>query len=150
LIITLDSTLDTNSNVYSNPELTQHSSSYVNHPFPSNNSEVDGFYVTPRQENLPICDTHNTITSSSEDNNPSTPPNPADIAQFYATPPTFSKNFVLESNLSFDDSQDVQNISLDSVPDILNDTSTTNIVYYSYPEQQSVTVNHSFSFFVFF
>lgn len=144
--------MDTNSNVYSNPEQSQHSSSYVNQPYPSNNSDTDEFYVIPRQENLPICDTYNTITNSSEDINPSTPPNSSDIAQFYATPPTFSKNFVLESNLSFDDSQDITNISLDSVPDVINDSSTTQTVYYSYPEhqQQSVTVNNQVYFLFLF
>jgi hypothetical protein len=100
----------------------------------------------PRQENLPICDTYNTLTISSQDNNPSTPPNPSDTAQFYATPPTFAKNFVLEANLSFDDSQDVPNVSLDSVPDLINDTSTSNFIYYSYPEQQSIAVNNRFFF----
>ena len=96
----------------------------------------------PRQENPPICNTYNTVTYSSDDDQPSTPPNPADTAQFYATPPTFAKNFVLESNLSFDDSQDVPNISLDSVPDLINNNiSTTNDVYYSYPDQQTIGVN---------
>ncbi len=140
----LDSTIDMNPNDYSIPQFTEHSTSYVNQPLPSNNCETHDFYVIPRQENLPICDT---LTNSPQDNNPSTPPNPSDTAQFYATPPTFAKNFVLESNLSFDDSQDVQNISLDSVPDLINDTSTTNAIYYSYPEQQeSTTVNNRFIF----
>jgi len=143
----LDSTIDMNSNDYSTPQFSEHSTSYVNQPLPSNNFEIDDFYVIPRQENLPTCDTYNTLTNSPQDNNPSTPPNPSDTAQFYATPPTFAKNFVLESNLSFDDSQDVPNISLDSVPDLINDTSTTYATYYSYPEQQeTTTVNNRFIF----
>jgi hypothetical protein len=89
----------------------------------------------PRQENPHTCDTYNTLP---EDTNPS------DIAQFYATPPAFAKNFVLDSNLSFDDSQDIPNVSLDSVPDLITDPSTTNDVYYSYPEPQTVTVNRHF------
>ncbi len=141
-LINLDSMINTNPNVYTIPQLAEHSSSYVNQLLPSDNSQIDNFYVMPRQENLPICDTYNTLTISSQDNNPSTPPNPSDTAQLYATPPTFAKNFVLESNLSFDDSQDVLNISLDSVPDLINDISTTNAVYYSYPEQQPPTVNN--------
>ena len=86
----------------------------------------------PRQENLPVCDTYNSLPDI----------NPTDPAQIYVTPPTFSKNFVLESNLSFDDSQDIANISLDTVPDLITDASTNNTVYYSYPGQQSATVNN--------
>jgi len=98
----------------------------------------------PRQDNFPICDTYNAVT---QDIHPTTPPNPSDTAQFYATPPTFARNFVLESNLSFDDSQDIPNISLDSVPDLLNNTSTPADIYYSYPEQHTTLVNNLFLFF---
>jgi hypothetical protein len=111
---------------------TQHSSSYVNEPLASNHSDIDDFYVMPRQENLPVCDTYNSLPDT----------NPIDPAQIYVTPPTFSKNFVLESNLSFDDSQDISNISLDTVPDLITDASTNNTVYYSYPDQQSTMVNN--------
>ncbi len=97
----------------------------------------------PRQDNFPICDTYNSLTTISQDIHPT---NPSDSAQFYATPPTCARNFVLESNLSFDDSQDVPNISLDSVPDLLNNTSTTADIYYSYPEQHTTSVNNLFLF----
>jgi ABC-type glycerol-3-phosphate transport system substrate-binding protein len=98
----------------------------------------------PRQDNLPPCDTYNTLTSSSQDNNPS------DIAQFYATPPAFAKNFIVDSNLSFDDSEDIPNVSLDTVPDVINDPSATNDIYYSYPEHKPVTVNKHILFFTSF
>ncbi|CAF3403123.1 unnamed protein product [Rotaria sp. Silwood1] len=134
-----DSTDETNSNIYLTPQLIQNSIPYVNQLCSSNNLINDDFYVMPRQENLSSCDTYKTLVTSTQNDYPSTSLNSFETAQIYSTPPTFSKNFVLESNLSFDDSQDVPNISLDSVPDLINDISTTNDIYYSYPEQQVTT-----------
>ncbi|CAF0775359.1 unnamed protein product [Rotaria sordida] len=136
-----DSTIDTHSNIYSTPQLVQNSTPYVNQLYSSNNLIHDDFYVMPRQENLSTCDTYNTLVNSIQNDNSFTPPNLSETTQFYATPPTFTKNFILESNLSFDDSQDVPNISLDSVPDLVNSisTTTTSDSYYSYPTQQVVT-----------
>ena len=93
----------------------------------------------PRQENLPPCDT---LMTSSQDNNPS------DNAQIYATPPAFAKNFIIDSNLSFDDSEDTPNVSLDIVPDLITDPSATNDIYYSYPDHQTITVNSQMLFFL--
>lgn len=137
----LDSNADSNPNLYLTPQLNNNFSAYVNHIFPSNDQIDDDFYVMPRQVTHPICD-KNTNSENSIQNKNSTIP--LESSQIYATPPTFSKNFVTESNLSFDDSQDVPNISLDSVPDLINDTPTTNDIYYSYPEQQVVVVNTFF------
>ncbi|UJR28095.1 hypothetical protein I4U23_009350 [Adineta vaga] len=130
---------DINVNIYPTPQqIEQHSTSYVNQLIPLNHPENDDFYVLPREEHHPICDTSNASTITSETNNPSTPPNGSDTTQFYASPPTFAKNFVLETNLSFDDSEDVPNVSLDSVPDLSNDISANNEIYYSYPIQQTI------------
>ena len=111
----------------------------MNQLTPSNHSDNDDFYVIPREEHFPICDTSNTTIT---DAHSSTPPNGSDSAQFYASPPMFAKNFTLETNLSFDDSEDVPNVSLDAVPDVLNDTSANNEIYYSYPTQQTTTVSY--------
>lgn len=130
----LDPIIDANTNIYPTPQLVEHSSAYVNEDIlPSNQSDNDDFYVIPRQENLPICDTYHSLPDG----------NSSDANQFYAAPPTFARNFVLESNVSFDDSQD---ISLDTVPDLVNDPSTNNTVYYSYPDHQPITVNIQFAF----
>ncbi|CAF4528712.1 unnamed protein product, partial [Rotaria socialis] len=131
-----DSTIDMNSNIYLSSQFIENSSSYVNELDPPNNPLPDDFYAIPRQKDRPICDTYNTIVNSAEDVSPSTPPNGFENGHIYATPPTFSKNFVIESNVSFDDSQDVPNISLDSVPDLINDIPNKNDIYYSYPEPQ--------------
>lgn len=130
-----------NSNIYLTSQLIENSSPYVNESFPTNNHIPDDFYCMPRQEDHPICDTYNTIVNSNENKSPSTPPNAFDNGHIYSSPPIFSKNFVIESNLSFDDSQDIPNVSLDSVPDLINDIPTTNDVYYSYPESQIITVS---------
>lgn len=127
-----------NSNDYCTPQSIEHSTSYVNELNLSNHSDIDDFYVMPRQEDLPLCDTHNPLTNSSENTYPT------DSNPIYVAPPTFSKNFVVESNLSFDDSQDIPNISLDSVPDLISNIPTDNNIYYSYPEQQSIIVNKYF------
>ncbi|CAF3591202.1 unnamed protein product [Adineta steineri] len=139
-----DSSINNHANIYSIQQSTEHSIPYVNQLISSNNPENDDFYVMPRQENPLSCDTYNILTNTNQDNDPRTPPNPSDLTQFYATPPTFAKNFVLESNLSFDDSQDIPNISLDTVPDVIIDTSTNNDIYYSYPEQQIISVETLF------
>ena len=89
----------------------------------------------PRQENLPVCDLYNSLPDN----------NPPDPAQIYVTPPACSKNLILESSIASDDSQ---NISLDTVPDLITEPSTNNTAYYSHPTQQSVTVN-SYLFFSF-
>ncbi|CAF2731513.1 unnamed protein product [Rotaria sp. Silwood2] len=139
-----NSSIDTNSNIYLTPQLVQNSTPYANQLYPSNNLIIDDFYVMPRQENPPTCDTYNSLVTFTQNDNPSTSSNPFEAAQIYATPPNFAKNFVLQSNLSFDDSQDVSNISLDSVPDLINDTSTTTDIYYSYPEQPVTTQRQKF------
>jgi hypothetical protein len=127
-----------------------HSTAYVNE-IPSNKTlDDDDFYVTPHQEHPPTEKKSNTLPDTSDDESPSTPPPPhhSDTGQFYATPPTFARNFVLESNLSFDDSQDMPAVSLDSVPDLIDGVHPTpnNDAYYSYPEAQVKPVRMSFVF----
>ena len=98
---------------------------------------MDDFYVMPRQENLSSCDT---LVNFAQDNYSLTQLNPIETEQCYATLPTFAKNFSLESNLSFDDSQ---NVSLDSVPDLINNH--TSIINDSYSKPQTTSVSLFFS-----
>lgn len=123
----LESSNDSNSTVYSSIPSVSHSTSYVNQCLTAETINEENFYVMPRQEN-PHTNENSTELSS-------TPPNPTDTAQIYATPPSFAKNFVLESNVSFDDRDDLPSVSLDTVPDLINgNSSSTNDIYYSYPQ----------------
>lgn len=138
LSLHLDPIIDINANTYPTPQLVEYLSAYVNEDVRSSNqSDNDDFYVIPRQEHPPICDTYHSLPDENSSSDASN--------QFYAAPLTFAKNFVLESNLSFDDRQD---ISLDTVPDVIIDPSASNnTVYYSYPDHQPITVNIRFVFF---
>lgn len=129
--------------VDTNSPVTEHSSSsYVNDCLPLDHSNSDNFYVMPRETIIPTVD-------SSECLHTTTPPNSLDPAQIYVTPPAFSRNFILESNLSFDDSQDIPNISLDCIPDLDPKSQTDDSTYYSYPEQQSTSSVIKANFFLF-
>ena len=121
-------------NVYSSLPIELHSAAYINQSLPLKTMNNDEFYVVPREENSIISGADTNPQSADDDTDSFN--NPTDSAQFYAVPPNYSKNFVLQTNLSFDDSQDVTSVSLDCVPDLNQTLSNTNGVYYSYPEQQ--------------
>lgn len=142
----LDSTIDPVPKEYSSLPFSTHSTAYVNE-MPLSKSLDDGdFYVTPRQENPPTEKNSSPLPDTSEDEAPLTPTHPSDTVQFYAIPPPFARNFVLESNLSFDDSQDIPSVSLDSVPDLIDGVPPNNDIYYSYPEVQVKPVRMGFVF----
>ena len=127
----VDSHAEQNPNLYSTPPCASHSASYVNQTFPSTTND---FYVMPRQENPLLDDADNGLVYSFDDHPPSTALHSSDRLQLYAIPPTFAKNFVLESNLSFDDSQDAPSVSLDVVPDLIADAPLVDDTSYAYPE----------------
>lgn len=124
----VDSHAEQNPNLYSTPPCASHSTSYVNQTFPSTTND---FYVMPRQEN-PLLD--DGLVYSFDEHRPSTTLHSSERPQLYAVPPTFAKNFVLESNLSFDDSQDTASISLDAVPDLTAEAPLVNDTSYAYSE----------------
>lgn len=137
----LDPSIDSHSNAYASSipsaATVTHSAPYVNQFLTSQTIDDDNFYVMPRQETPHFNEMSSPQISKSDDSSPSTPPNLSEPHPFYATPPAFANNFVLESNLSFDDSEDLPTVTLDTVPDLTNGkSSASNDIYYSYPDHQ--------------
>lgn len=116
-----------------------HTSNYTNETFPLRKLSDDQFYVLPREH-----------IRKEIDFNSKTLENTVDAQEIYAVPSNFSQNFVLESNVSFDDSEELSSVCLDSVPELISSESNSHEIYYSHPEQRTRSVRKCSEIFTFF